>query len=269
MEFFSYFYAVILPAGIPRPYTIQTYKATILEIQMQLFYAPGISLPEYTLSEEESAHCMKVLRLGTGDELFLTDGRGNLYRAAVTVPDAKRCRVRITDTFPEYGRRSYGLTVAVAPTKNADRYEWFLEKATETGIDRIIPIECRHSERRTLRRDRGERVVTSAVKQSLKAYHPQLDELTSLADVIGMPFDGTKLIAHCRPAPERKFIGEAVRKGGNTLVLIGPEGDFTEEEIAAAQEAGFIPVSLGESRLRTETAALAAVTVVAFINGME
>ena len=135
---------------------------------MQLFYTPDISLPEYTLPEEESAHCMKVLRLGTGDELHLTDGCGNLYRATVLQPDPKHCRVRITETLPEYGKRSYGVTVAVAPTKNTDRYEWFLEKATETGIDRIIPIECRRSERRTLKRERGERVVTSAVKQSLK-----------------------------------------------------------------------------------------------------
>ena len=236
---------------------------------MQLFYTPDISLPEYTLPEEESAHCMKVLRLGAGDELHLTDGCGNLYRATVLQPDTKHCRVRITETFPEYGKRSYGVTVAVAPTKNTDRYEWFLEKATETGIDRIIPVECRRSERRTLKRERGERVVTSAVKQSLKAYRPQLDELTPVEEVIGMPFDGVKLIAHCRPDTQRRFIGDALPRGGNVLVLIGPEGDFSDEEITAARAAGFTEVSLGESRLRTETAALAVVTAAALINGME
>ena len=200
---------------------------------MQLFYTPDISLPE-----EESAHCMKVLRLRTGDELHLTDGCGNLYRATVLQPDPKHCRVRITETLPEYGKRSYGVTVAVAPTKNTDRYEWFLEKATETGIDRIIPIECRRSERRTLKRERGERVVTSAVKQSLKAYRPQLDELTPVEEVIGIPFDGVKLIAHCRPDTQRRFIGDALPRGGNVLVLIGPEGDFSDEEITAARAAG-------------------------------
>ena len=189
---------------------------------MQLFYTPDISLPEYTLPEEESAHCMKVLRLGTGDELHLTDGCGNLYRATVLQPDPKHCRVRITETLPEYGKRSYGVTVAVAPTKNTDRYEWFLEKATETGIDRIIPIECRRSERRTLKRERGERVVTSAVKQSLKAYRPQLDELTPVEEVIGIPFDGVKLIAHCRPDTQRRFIGDALPRGGNVLVCPAP-----------------------------------------------
>ena len=247
----------------------QTYKVTIYKIQMQLFYTPEITLPEYTLPEEESAHCQKVLRLGAGDELYLTDGRGNLYRAVVQQPDPKRCRVRITETLPRYGERSYGLTVAVAPTKNIDRYEWFLEKATETGIDRIIPIECRHSERRILKRERSERVVTSAVKQSLKAYRPQLDELTPLGEVIAMPFRGTKLIAHCHPGTPRRFIGNVLPRGGDTLVLIGPEGDFSEEEIAAARAAGFTEVSLGESRLRTETAALAVVTAAALVNGME
>ncbi len=159
--------------------------------------------------------------------------------------------------------------MSVAPTKNTDRYEWFLEKATETGIDRIIPIECRRSERRTLKRERGERVVTSAVKQSLKAYRPQLDELTPVEEVIGIPFDGVKLIAHCRPDTQRRFIGDALPRGGNVLVLIGPEGDFSDEEITAARAAGFTEVSLGESRLRTETAALAVVTAAALINGMK
>ncbi len=235
---------------------------------MQLFYTPDISLPIYTLPEEESAHCLKVLRLGHGDEIHLTDGLGNMYRAIIEEPHPKHCTVRITDRQEGFGRRSYGLTVAIAPTKNTDRYEWFLEKATETGIDRIIPIECRHSERRTLRRDRGERVITSAVKQSLKAYMPQLDDLTDINDVISMSFDGQRFIAHCRDTEAKPYLGDILAKGGNTLILIGPEGDFSDDEIASARTAGFTEISLGESRLRTETAALAAVTVTACINSM-
>ena len=233
---------------------------------MQLFYAPDITLPVYTLSEEESAHCMKVLRLSAGDTLHLTDGRGTLYRAVVEQPHPKRCVVRIEETLPAFGRRSYRLTVAVAPTKNTDRYEWFLEKATEIGIDRIIPIECRHSERRTLRRDRGDRIVTSAMKQSLKAYRPEVDEMTPVKEVIAMPFEGRKLIAHCDEASPRTFLGDVLAPGESALILIGPEGAFAEDEIEAARQAGFTAISLGESRLRTETAALTAVAFASFIN---
>ena len=195
---------------------------------MQLFYTPDISLPEYTLPEEESAHCMKVLRLRTGDELHLTDGCGNLYRATVLQPDPKHCRVRITETLPEYGKRSYGVTVAVAPTKNTDRYEWFLEKATETGIDRIIPIECRRSERRTLKRERGERVVTSAVKQSLKAYRPQLDELTPAYAISIHKSQGSEYPAVVIPLMmqhyvllQRNLVYTGVTRGKKLVVLVG------------------------------------------------
>lgn len=233
---------------------------------MQLFYAPDITLPIYTLSEEESAHCMKVLRLAAGDTLHLTDGQGNLYRAVVEQPHPKHTSVRIEETTAGFGKRSYELTVAVAPTKNTDRYEWFLEKATEIGIDRIIPIECRHSERRVLRRDRGDRIVTSAMKQSLKAYRPVVDEMTPVKEVISMPFEGRKLIAHCADDAPRTFIGDALAAGDPVLILIGPEGDFSEDEIAAARAAGFTEISLGESRLRTETAALTAVACVSLIN---
>lgn len=235
---------------------------------MQLFYAPDITLPLYTLPSEESTHCLKALRLGRGDEVHLTDGAGNLYTALIEEPHPQRCTVRITGKNAEFGKRGYNLTVAVAPTKNTERYEWFLEKATETGIDRIIPIECRHSERRILKRERGQKIVTSAMKQSLKAYLPTLDELTPLEDILGMGFDGVKLIAHCRGDFPREFIGHAVGKGDDVLILIGPEGDFSQEEIEAAKRAGFKEISLGSSRLRTETAALAAVTIVSFINNM-
>lgn len=233
---------------------------------MQLFYAPDIVPPSHTLTEEESRHCIKVLRMQPGDRLHLTDGRGNLYEAAVTKADPRRCEIEVVETFAEYGKRPYSLTMAVAPTKNNDRFEWFLEKTTETGVDTIIPIECSNSERRVFKTERSEKVITSAVKQSLKAYHPKLEPLTDVRQVIERPFDGTKLIAHCRQKEARKPITEVLPRGGNALILIGPEGDFTAEEVALAKAHGFIGISLGESRLRTETAAVAAVMAAYFTN---
>lgn len=235
---------------------------------MQLFYTPDITPPLHTLSEEESKHAVRVLRLTQGDMLSLTDGRGNMYRARVVDANPKRCSVEIIESIPEYEKRGYELVMAVAPTKNVERFEWFLEKATEIGIDRILPVECRHSERRNLKHDRCQKVITSAVKQSLKAYHPHLDELTALRKVIEMPFDGIKLIAHCDQieAQSPKHISDYVNKGDKVLILIGPEGDFSQEEITFALGMGFLPISLGRSRLRTETAALVSVMSVALIN---
>jgi len=233
---------------------------------MQLFYAPDITLPLYTLSEEESAHSVKVLRLAAGDTVTLTDGRGTLYRAVVEQPHPKHCTVRITGTTDNFERRDYSITVAVAPTKNFDRMEWFTEKAVEVGVDCIIPIECRHSERRAVKVDRLEKIAVSALKQSLKAYATRIAPLTPVEKVLTMPFEGRKLIAHCEPDAEKVFIGEALRAGENALVLIGPEGDFSKEEIASARSNGFTEISLGRSRLRTETAALTAVMFAAFLN---
>lgn len=234
---------------------------------MQLFYAPNITLPFYTLDEEESKHCVRVLRLTAGDTIHITDGAGNMHTAILTDANPKRCIVKVTDTVAEFEKRSYGLTIAAAPTKNIERFEWFLEKATEAGIDRVIPIECDHSERRTIKHDREERVITSAVKQSLKAYHPVLDHLTDVRKVITAPFAGHKLIAHCRAEYDREFIGKCISPGDNTLILIGPEGDFSKQEIELAMANGFTGISLGNSRLRTETAAVSAVMAAAFING--
>ena len=163
---------------------------------MQLFYAPEITLPEYTLPEEESKHCIRVLRMRVGDELHLTDGKGNMYRCNVVSDNVKHCVVRVVETTPEYEKMTYGLTMAVAPTKNIDRFEWFLEKATEVGISEVYPLECDHSERRQIKDEREEKVITSAVKQSLKAYHPVLHPMTRFRDVVAMPFDGEKFIAH-------------------------------------------------------------------------
>lgn len=236
---------------------------------MQLFYAPDITLPRYTLSEEESKHCVRVLRLAHGDELHLTDGRGNLYRCRVAEADPKRCIVEVVQTTPRYGKMPYGITLAVAPTKHIERFEWFLEKATEVGVTRIVPVECDHSERHTIKYDRELRVITSAVKQSLKAYHPVLDDLTPLRRLIAEPFEGSKFIAHCDTnAKERSYLASEIRKNDNILILIGPEGDFSPEEINFALENGFRPVTLGPQRLRTETAAVVAAAMAAVVNGL-
>jgi 16S rRNA (uracil1498-N3)-methyltransferase len=204
-----------------------------------------------------------------GDELHITDGKGNMHRCKVVDNNVKRCVVEVVESESEYQKMDYELTVAIAPTKIIDRFEWFLEKSTEVGISEIYPIECDHSERRQLKLDREQKVVTSAVKQSLKAYHPVLHPLTSVRDVIAMPFEGAKFIAHCNSElGEREYLGRLLKKGEKTLILIGPEGDFSPEEINFALQNGFKAISLGKERLRTETAAVVATVVTATINKM-
>lgn len=233
---------------------------------MQLFYAPNITLPVHTLSEQESMHCIKVLRLGKGQSIHLTDGRGNLFLGRIENPHPKHCTVLITQTIERFEPLPCSLSVAVAPTKNIDRLEWFAEKATEIGITRIIPIECARSERRTLNSERLERVVVSAMKQSVKAYLPEVAPLTPLRELLTEPLDGTKLIAHCEPSEDKIPISRAIGKGDDVLILIGPEGDFSPEEITFALENGFRATTLGTQRLRTETAALYAVAAVSLLN---
>lgn len=233
---------------------------------MQLFYAPHIEQPLHTLGEEESSHCVRVLRLDRGATIHLTDGEGNLFQGEIVDPHPKRCTIRIVSVASDFEKRPYRLTIALAPTKNIDRYEWFLEKATEIGVDRIIPLECAHSERRTIKPDREMKVLVSAMKQSLKAYLPVLDPMTAFEKVIARPFDGVKLIAHCRTDAERLLLRDAVQPGQEAMILIGPEGDFSPEEIDKALQAGFRAVSLGNSRLRTETAGVVAASIVATIN---
>ncbi|WP_300285954.1 16S rRNA (uracil(1498)-N(3))-methyltransferase [uncultured Alistipes sp.] len=235
---------------------------------MQLFYAPDMdpASGRYALSEEESRHCVRVLRLAPGDSLYLTDGRGTLCRAEVTDVASRRCIVEFRECTEGFGRRDWYLHVAVAPTKNMDRLEWFVEKATEIGIDRITPVVCDRSERRTVKTDRLWRVATGAVKQSLKAYHPTVDEAVPLRELVAVPFDGDRFVAHCEEGLPRRSLKSCLLPGRRIQILIGPEGDFSPEEIALASRSGFVPVSLGESRLRTETAALAAVHSVAFVN---
>lgn len=236
---------------------------------MQLFYAPDLEPPLHTLGEEESRHCIRVLRLGRGAALHLTDGRGNLYRAEITDADPRHCTVRIVETYPEFEKMPYELTMAVAPTKNPDRYEWFLEKATEVGVTRIIPLETAHSERRSFKPQRGEKVITAAMKQSLKAYRPELAELTPFREAVSAPFAGRSLIAHCEaPHTEngKALLAATLRPGEAVRIFIGPEGDFSPEEIDFALSHGFEEITLGPQRLRTETAAVVATVMTATTN---
>ena len=224
---------------------------------MHIFYTPDISGNIYTLDETESKHCVRVLRLEKGDEITLVDGRGGFFTAEIADPNPKRCAVKVIKSELNFGLRNYKVHIAIAPTKNIERIEWFLEKATEIGINRVTPLLCRYSERKEIKTDRLEKVMVSAMKQSIKAYLPQLDPLTKFNDFIRQPFDGQKFIAHC-DEKHRDLLKTMVDTNNNYLILIGPEGDFSSEEIEMAINAGFHPVSLGDSRLRTETAGVVA-----------
>ncbi|MFI3267841.1 MAG: 16S rRNA (uracil(1498)-N(3))-methyltransferase [Rikenellaceae bacterium] len=235
---------------------------------MQLFYAPDISEnTNYALSEEESKHCVRVLRKKTGDFIHLIDGVGGMYKCEIIQDFPKQCIVSVIETVTNFEKRNYTLHLAVAPTKSIDRFEWFLEKATEIGIDAITPLECEHSERKIIKTERSEKVILSAVKQSLKAYYPKFDELTKFKTFINSDFKGKDLyIAHCEPSEHKKPLKELLTKGNDSVILIGPEGDFSTEEIELAKNKGFKEISLGESRLRTETAGVVAVSIASFVN---
>ena len=230
-----------------------------------IFFAPDI-LSDQTLPQEESAHCIRVLRKKEGDTIYIADGKGHFFDAEIIEAHQKHCVVNILNTIDEPKPWSHNLHIAFAPTKNMDRVEWFAEKATEIGIDRFSPLLCRYSERKEIKLPRIEKILISAMKQSQKSFVPQLDEMTALADFIRQPFDGQKFIAHCYPQ-EKKLLKDAYTHGGNVLILIGPEGDFSEKEVQLALDNGFEPISLGNSRLRTETAALVACNTIQVING--
>lgn len=221
---------------------------------MHLFYNPHIQGDIFELEEQESKHAIRVLRLVRGDRVILVDGRGGWYEAQIIDDHPKRCKLQIESHTPDYRPLSYSLHLAVAPTKNLDRFEWFLEKATEIGITEITPLICKRSERKNVKLERLEKILVSAMKQSLKAYKPILNRPVSMEDFLQMEHKGTLGITHCYPL-NRKSISELELSGSYTL-LVGPEGDFTEEEIASALKAGYAPFHLGESRLRTETAAI-------------
>ncbi|GAA4385592.1 16S rRNA (uracil(1498)-N(3))-methyltransferase [Hymenobacter koreensis] len=220
------------------------------------FFAPDLSGSSYTLPEDESKHAVRVLRLREGDAVELLNGRGGVFQAEVAVAEAKRCQLRIVGE-QQVPRRPYQVHVAVAPTKNLDRMEWLVEKATEIGVERLSFLRCARSERRDLKLDRLERIAVSALKQSGQAWLPQFDELTDFASFVRTVQPATAFIAHLAEG-ERTALAQVAATGTECCILIGPEGDFTPEEIELALGLGIRPVTLGNSRLRTETAALAA-----------
>ncbi len=231
---------------------------------MHVFYTPDIALtPE--LPEEEAGHCLRVLRLTIGDEVMLTDGKGSFYKAVISAASGKRCQVKVTENIPQEKGWNGWLHIAMAPTKNMDRTEWFAEKATEIGFDELTFLNCRYSERKVIKNERIEKILVSAVKQSLKATMPVLNGMTDFRAFIAGEHPGQKFIAHCYEG-EKPLLKDVLRPEEDALVLIGPEGDFSEEEVARAIEAGFQPISLGKSRLRTETAALVAVHTLNLLN---
>ena len=265
---------------------------------MHIVYAPDIHESDYTLNKEESYHIIKVLRQRIDDKLILIDGKGNYYSAIITYNDPKACTVKIMETHKDI-EKGYKLHIAIAPIKNMERLEWFIEKSVEIGIDEITPMICSHSERKTLRMDRLEKICIAAMKQSIKATLPKINSPTLFKDLIHKPIEGQKFIAYCqemdyksisstnnsisstnnsftstdnsisstdKSIPTNIHLKSKYIKGNNVIVLIGPEGDFSPDEIASAITAGFEAISLGPSRLRTETAGIVACHTINLIN---
>jgi len=230
---------------------------------MELFYSTSILNDHFLLEGEEAHHLLKVLRHQEGDTVMITDGLGSIYTTKIIDANPKKCSLKILQQDKKDTEKNYSLHIAIAPTKNIDRLEWFLEKATEIGIDEVSPIICQHSERRIIKEERLQKVLISAMKQSLKSFLPVLHPLKTFPD----------LIKECRA--EQRYICTMDAQDSlinrydpleKTIILIGPEGDFSKEEIAMALKHGFVPVSLGNSRLRTETAAVLACATLAVAN---
>ncbi len=236
--------------------------------RMQLFYNPDIELnsKEFTFDKEESRHIIRALRKKESDELMITNGKGLLFYAEINIANYKKCKVDITKVEKMPKAWKYSLHIAIAPTKMNDRFEWFLEKATEIGIDEITPLICENSERRIVKPDRLKKVIISAMKQSIKFKLPILNEPVLFSEFIKKEStDIKRLIAHCEDTKKNK-LKEVIKPGESILILIGPEGDFSPREISKALQHKFIPLSLGESRLRTETAGLVACNTISIIN---
>jgi 16S rRNA (uracil1498-N3)-methyltransferase len=234
---------------------------------MQLFYNPTLdnSAKQFIFPPDESKHIVRVLRKSEGDIVHITNGKGYMFEAEILEADQKKCKARITSQRKSIPKR-YKLHMVVAPTKMNDRYEWFLEKATEIGVDEITPIICDHSERKTIKLERMERVLQSAMKQSLQTVLPQINPPITCKDFLELDSTvGYRFIAHCQSG-EKMELKRRVIADNDATILIGPEGDFSKEEIDLAKDKGYTPISLGRNRLRTETAAIVACTTVAIIN---
>lgn len=231
---------------------------------MHVFYAPHIDIQNPVLSVEESQHCTRVLRLKNSDLISLIDGKGGFYKAEIINAKSKEIALKLLD-IQQGSPRKYHLHIAIAPTKNIDRLEWFLEKATEIGISEITPLIAARSERKVLKTERLNKVIVSAMKQSLQAYMPQLNEALSFKDFIQRAEAQVKLIAHC-VEDDKQLMPAYVKPGDSVLILIGPEGDFSITEIEQALQNKFKAISLGDSRLRTETAGIAACLEMSLLN---
>ena len=233
---------------------------------MYLFYCPDIETKQ-TLSEEESGHCVRVLRYSVGDEILITDGKGTTYTARITNPHPKHCDFEIISREKQEPHHHFHLHIAIAPTKNIERMEWAIEKCVEIGVDEITPLLCRFSERKQLRTDRLEKIILSAAKQSLTPYLPVLHDLTPYDTFVRTQAqkDQQSFIAHCYKE-DKRVLRDEIERGRDILVLNGPEGDVGELDVADALALGVIPGSLGNSRLRTETAAVVACHTAVLIN---
>ncbi len=230
---------------------------------MHLFYSAQIDPEYHVLSQEESKHC-RVLRIKTGDFIYLTDGKGTMCKTIVTDNTTGIYHTKIVEQHHEFNKMPYYLHIAIAPTKNNDRFEWFMEKATELGVSEITPLICEHSEKTHLKYERLQKVLIAAVKQSFTAYLPKLNRSVTFSDLVKADTADQKFIAYC--GEHSNHLLTACIPGKKVTILIGPEGDFSEEEILLSKNAGFIPITLGKSRLRTETAGVFACSVVNTIN---
>jgi 16S rRNA (uracil1498-N3)-methyltransferase len=233
---------------------------------MQLFYNPNIDeqTQSFFFDKEESKHIVKVLRKKDSDILYVTNGKGLLFETEITLASDNKCTVKING-IEKKAPSNYRLHLAVAPTKMNDRYEWFLEKATEIGIHEITPILCDRSERKVINKDRFDKIVLSAMKQSNECFLPQLNEAVTFKEFLKKQNEGLQLIAHCEET-DKKTLKSVLIKNQNITILIGPEGDFSEKEIVLAIDNNYTPITLGTTRLRTETAAIVASHSVAFFN---
>jgi len=233
---------------------------------MQIFYAPDLKGDRYILDEKESKHSIRVLRMKKGTPVRLIDGRGNLYEGVITDPDPGGCAISILKTINDFEKRDWALHIAISPLKNPERFEWFVGKSVEIGIDEITPVICRNTEKPGIKQERIENLIISSMKQSLKARRSILNPSCSFNDFINKERQGILMIAYCGTNIPRRGIGEVYKKGERAVILIGPEGDFSVDEFETATGKGYIPVHLGPSRLRTETAGIAACHSVYFIN---
>ncbi len=234
---------------------------------MHFFFSENIKNDLITLDADESRHCARVLRMRAGQEIGIVDGKGTFCKAELIEVDARGTVASVFHRAAEYGKRPFYLHLAVAPTKNIDRFEWLLEKATECGIDEITPIICEKSERRIIKLQRLEKIIVAAMKQSGRAYCPKLNPATPVSDFLQMKKTGIAMLAHCADG-KKQSLNSIYTPGGHVLVMIGPEGDFTPEETETALSKGYHAISLGSHRLRTETAAITACIQLNTINNL-